>query len=310
MRGSRRGIAIQTADEGIIPAGAGLTSTIITASNSRKDHPRGCGAHVEVVDKKKADEGSSPRVRGSLDGTGCRPRIAGIIPAGAGLTLHVSVLAISSRDHPRGCGAHMPFRHYAESCLGSSPRVRGSQCDVAAHVGTLGIIPAGAGLTNPVLCLLGLPRDHPRGCGAHIQFNQYLKASLGSSPRVRGSLVEKYGFSLSTGIIPAGAGLTLPNSTAPQQIGDHPRGCGAHAGSSAKPKSKPGSSPRVRGSPSWTGCATPRSGIIPAGAGLTYAYNPPASGIRDHPRGCGAHCASGRAWNANLGSSPRVRGSP
>ena len=72
---------------GIIPAGAGLTPLVCKKSNQEGDHPRGCGAHSYKKCVVCGKEGSSPRVRGSLSQQVNELSVAGIIPAGAGLTL-------------------------------------------------------------------------------------------------------------------------------------------------------------------------------------------------------------------------------
>ena len=176
--------------------------------------------------------GSSPRVRGSRREAGQILLRPGIIPAGAGLTEQKGTYLLSSRDHPRGCGAH--FWGYIKSftVLGSSPRVRGSLpvCRLCAL--EIGIIPAGAGLTELHGILGRQLRDHPRGCGAHHQTRQTLVLEQGSSPRVRGSLIRWPTTPFSSGIIPAGAGLTAGIPSRRSAGRDHPRGCGAHKASS------------------------------------------------------------------------------
>ena len=52
------------------------------------------------------------------------------------------------------------------------------------------------------------------------------------------------------------------------------------------------------------------AGIIPADAGLTLASGRCQILQRDHPRGCGAHHTSGMGRWCQMGSSPRMRGSP
>ena len=134
----------------------------------------------------------------------------------------------SLRDHPRGCGAHLLPQRRQLYCRGSSPRVRGSprwRCD---PVTLPGIIPAGAGLTGVGSGVTKCWRDHPRGCGAHIEHPSCTLPCAGSSPRVRGSLEDITEDVKQHGIIPAGAGLTRPARRLYGHARDHPRGCGAH----------------------------------------------------------------------------------
>ena len=112
-------------------------------------------------------QGSSPRVRGSLEELVIRVRDIGIIPAGAGLTFRFKACRTMCGDHPRGCGAHLSQKANAAQQQGSSPRVRGSPEKLHKNDGNTGIIPAGAGLTIASPAHASAVRDHPRGCGAH-----------------------------------------------------------------------------------------------------------------------------------------------
>src|SRR5690606_3552908 len=71
-----------------------------------------------------------------------------------------------------------------------------------------------------------------------------------------------------------------------------------------------GSSPRVRGAPSWRSRKEKRSGIIPACAGSTRQRCPIGSPTADHPRVCGEHAKVRLVLATQQGSSPRVRGAP
>ena len=196
--------------------------TTLMPFSSLRDHPRGCGAHL-LPQRRQLYCRGSPRGR-------CGPvTLPGIIPAGAGLTLSSIAATDSTRDHPRGCGAHSMVLSSPNSGLGSSPRVRGSLFCWSPACAAMGIIPAGAGLTSHSLFSIFASGDHPRGCGAHTVRNRSLSSSPGSSPRVRGSRPVWLALSALAGIIPAGAGLTLPSRLARPTARDHPRGCGAHS---------------------------------------------------------------------------------
>ena len=153
--------------------------------------------------------------------------------------------------------------------MGSSPRVRGSRAVPAGRHEPGGIIPAGAGLTMQDRRRRASRGDHPRGCGAHDGLPALSYTSVGSSPRVRGSQRTWEAPETLSGIIPAGAGLTLSMT----------QYCSTHSGSS----------PRVRGSPFFTSGVSVADGIIPAGAGLTPRASVFIFCAGDHPRGCGAH---------------------
>ena len=71
---------------GIIPACAGSTRSKNWRHIRRRDHPRVRGEHMTPAELKVIREGSSPRARGALRGSGSLPRAPGIIPACAGST--------------------------------------------------------------------------------------------------------------------------------------------------------------------------------------------------------------------------------
>ena len=269
VRGSRFGALDTKGYIGIIPAGAGLTVIGFLHGITARDHPRGCGAHHHPLVAELRQQGSSPRVRGSLPADAKAVGDAGIIPAGAGLTATGTTRRMPAWDHPRGCGAHTTRRTGRSTWSGSSPRVRGSLLMVDGHTQNGGIIPAGAGLTTVFIVKTPFYRDHPRGCGAHVTVLCLIFTTVGSSPRVRGSPIEGDAGSQNDGIIPAGAGLTFRIHRKDSASRDHPRGCGAHSRHVRMLSCTSGSSPRVRGSRSTSFISAWTSGIIPAGAGLT-----------------------------------------
>ena len=109
----------------IIPARAGPTTAIEIAPNSATDHPRSCGANLDITPQTGDATGSSPLVRGQQRNINVIQLAQRIIPARAGPTLIGVPLLVSSADHPRSCGAN--FLQFGNDGfdLGSSPLVRG-----------------------------------------------------------------------------------------------------------------------------------------------------------------------------------------
>ena len=101
----------------------------------------------------------------------CYVRAQWIIPALAGNTSFQFSVQFGRWDHPRACGEHLPSSLSIETCMGSSPRLRG----------TLG---------DPYLRPLD-DGDHPRACGEHELTLFDNGVALGSSPRLRGTLVRR-----------------------------------------------------------------------------------------------------------------------
>ena len=191
---------------------------------------------------------------------------------------------------------------------GSSPRVRGEEELNNATMGILGIIPAGAGRSRLLRVANAVVRDHPRGCGEKWCIFSKKRPGLGSSPRVRGEVVDAQFRTSEVGIIPAGAGRRIDRGGQGVGQGDHPRGCGEKSVPSPSSAESSGSSPRVRGEGEQHAGQHLRPRIIPAGAGRSWPALISGSFIWDHPRGCGEKVTGGTPGQSASGSSPRVRG--
>ena len=150
------------------------------------------------------------------------------------------------------------------------------------------IIPARAGFTHAPRPATGIP--------------------AGSSPLARG-LLQFHGRQAVFGrIIPARAGFTgwAPRTSAGGS--DHPRSRGVYALVRNESRLGRGSSPLARGllREAWERHTS--LGIIPARAGFTLGFMPPAGGSRDHPRSRGVYDSlEPLAWEGH-GSSPLARG--
>ena len=84
--------------------------------------------------------------------------------------------------------------------------------------------------------------------------------------------------------------------------------CGEHQSRLLTFPGRTGSSPRVRGTLHGQRLPGELHGIIPACAGNTFHHLPARRRCRDHPRVCGEHGRRCADCYADLGSSPRVRG--
>ena len=249
-------------------------------------------------------------MRGSLAAASTNANTNGIIPAHAGLTFYGLSSRFSCRDHPRACGAHRLLHTPHPLHEGSSPRMRGSRKIRQPNKRCNGIIPAHAGLTAVSPSMRSARWDHPRACGAHVRRRSGAFESMGSSPRMRGSRRAARDNLEAIGIIPAHAGLTRILRARRRRQRDHPRACGAHQIRPRHGNCLLGSSPRMRGSQLLFAFMVPRSGIIPAHAGLTKIARHLSQSSRDHPRACGAHRHAHAERRGDMGSSPRMRGSP
>ena len=168
MRGKRTEEWGRHRSRRIIPAHAGQTTSGLPGSVTSSDHPRACGANVEMHASLGSHVGSSPRMRGKLRQQLHVPELFRIIPAHAGQTVSI-----------------VP-RSFASRFAGSSPRMRGKLTTTGTIALLKLIIPAHAGQTPSRRPSTGPAPDHPRACGANYA-NHFVSCTIsGSSPRMRG----------------------------------------------------------------------------------------------------------------------------
>ena len=192
----------------------------------------------------------------------------------------------------------------------SSLHMRGKQSCRGAQPLHRRIIPAHAGQTARSAIAPTPFADHPRACGANDVSETFDPDCDGSSPRMRGKHTAGRLPSGGHRIIPAHAGQTARSAIAPTPFADHPRACGANADVPEPALPKSGSSPRMRGKPTYMPLNPQAKRIIPAHAGQTLTLVRGLSWGTDHPRACGANASSICSSNMRSGSSPRMRGKP
>ena len=131
---------------------------------------------------------------------------------------------------------------------------------------------------------------------------------MGSSPRMRGTRHHARLETVETGIIPAYAGNTRERHGTVSDRRDHPRVCGEHKRLPRTHTTRPGSSPRMRGTLQRSLDMWYFIGIIPAYAGNTQSNTMRGASVWDHPRVCGEHLTGNPYLLMVQGSSPRMRG--
>ena len=106
------------------------------------------GEHSAVSPSALQRPGSSPHARGALRVHAESRRRQGIIPACAGSTKRVDVIAHCAQDHPRMRGEHALSQLFLVLLEGSSPHARGARRHGLVSGRLAGIIPACAGSTH------------------------------------------------------------------------------------------------------------------------------------------------------------------
>ena len=251
MRGTRDQQPRALPGSRFIPACAGNAQDDCYKTFRYPVHPRVCGERVNRSIDSLFDRGSSPRVRGTrvLSGwLGCNQRF---IPACAGNA---------------SASQYSPWSH-----TGSSPRVRGTR-DGHRHAALpVRFIPACAGNARRVTWATGSVTVHPRVCGERPALMNVAAATIGSSPRVRGTRLVDHEALAARRFIPACAGNAITTAFCLAISAVHPRVCGERHTLSGATFKIVGSSPRVRGTPADRLLRLELSRFIPACAGNARA---------------------------------------
>ena len=130
----------------------------------------------------------------------------------------------------------------------------------------------------------------------------------GSSPRMRGAVLEHFHGCLCERIIPAHAGSRNLIARVLGEAEDHPRACGEQSVDGTASAIAQGSSPRMRGAGLWETRVAQSLRIIPAHAGSSPLAKTVYGESEDHPRACGEQKVSVGDVASVSGSSPRMRG--
>ena len=178
-----------------------------------------------------------------------------------------------SMVHPRVCGEHAAGPPAPRDHGGSSPRVRGTRQRDLDLFAPDRFIPACAGNTFWLSSAEVDISVHPRVCGEHDSDPGMEGYNVGSSPRVRGTHHRDLDLSAPHRFIPACAGNTRTAASRSRKTEVHPRVCGEHWGSGTAASCRPGSSPRVRGTPLQDRLVRAQLRFIPACAGNTLAVS-------------------------------------
>ncbi len=171
-----------------IPACAGNGRKPAAPCRGCPVHPRVCGERLAGLRGGRAPAGSSPRVRGTASARRSRSAPSRFIPACAGNGMRAPNHAASKSVHPRVCGERIFGGGVDLTGGGSSPRVRGTDGSNPEVCEDDRFIPACAG-NGPSGSLRGFSTAvHPRVCGERSSMCDATASTIGSSPRVRGTV--------------------------------------------------------------------------------------------------------------------------
>ena len=278
------------------------TARSASGSSPASVHPRACGELCTATTARIISNGSSPRMRG----TPLSPRLdrwqIRFIPAHAGNSVRPVFHASQPSVHPRACG-ELTSADYAETTnTGSSPRMRGTPSLILFFRSVLAV--------------------HPRACGELMREDIEKAKQFGSSPRMRGTHEKEREAMALKRFIPAHAGNSAAHATASASTRFIPAHAGnsiwkytrssiscrfipAHAGNSRdtaqsgwRIASRPGSSPRMRGTQRQQRAQVYKQRFIPAHAGNSHHVD--RDGQLQKERFIPAHAGNSRSGSSQL----------
>ena len=247
VRGTAEELDAKIAAHRFIPARAG--NGLLTPSRPALTavHPRACGERASSHTHSFDPAGSSPRVRGTAQHYRARDFSTRFIPARAGNGAISATTVQAPSVHPRACGERLLRTDTLSRSRGSSPRVRGTGPNASIHIKLLRFIPAPAGNGSYRPESTFYPPVHPRACGERVAVETIISDSIGSSPRLRGTVLYRPLDLTCQRFIPAPAGNGRSAHGALRRRTVHPRACGEREPDQTFEVVIDGSSPRLRG---------------------------------------------------------------
>ena len=185
-----------------------------------------CGEQIYSAQRYNYPSGSSPRVRGTGYWTRKGSEICRFIPACAGNSIAIEIVALGVPVHPRVCGEQRADLLAQRRRNGSSPRVRGTAESELRRLANGRFIPACAGNRSTRVGASTCEPVHPRVCGEQFSCVRVSIRELGSSPRVRGTDWKRSHAPPAKRFIPACAGNRIIRCSTTRKLSVHPRVCG------------------------------------------------------------------------------------
>ncbi len=226
VRGTRNHLVAVFSRCRFIPACAGNAISGCRARARPTVHPRVCGERLDPVNWVLLIVGSSPSVRGTPKAILDPFRARRFIPACAGNAIRSLTGRPDAPVHPRVCGERIKRDCRRMIRDGSSPRVRGTLNVHRLDKFHCRFIPACAGNAPGRSSRPKKQPVHPRVCGERITVTIVTKASVGSSPRVRGTPARPGARAPRARFIPACAGNASSTGRWVLTWTVHPRVCG------------------------------------------------------------------------------------
>ena len=172
--------------------------------------------------------------------------------------------------HPHACGEHARDTCVEGESGGSPPRLWGTQVNHGGIRGDTRFTPTPVGNTigknlPPIICTV-----HPHACGEHVAVDGQHETTIGSPPRLWGTLQVLRANVGNGRFTPTPVGNTLCGWHMAMSRAVHPHACGEHAMPCAWMLASTGSPPRLWGTPSLAHMNSDPERFTPTPVGNTH----------------------------------------
>ncbi len=151
---------------------------------------------------------------------------------------------------------------------------------------------------------------HPHACGEHVTTSSSVCTVSGSSPRMWGTRGADDPHVRRLRFIPTHVGNTNRSPSPECRRAVHPHACGEHGWQRSSGLEVIGSSPRMWGTRRISRIDGFKYRFIPTHVGNTSLMRKRGTNHTVHPHACGEHTAAPDLTDAEIGSSPRMWGTP
>ena len=191
----------------VVPASAGIVPARGVSMSYQHRRPRQRGDRPYYGDHPDYAGESSPPARGSSTRSTSRCLLIAVVPASAGIVPDRSGRRLRERRRPRQRGDRPSTSWGSGIEQQSSPPARGSSAGAALDRDPRAVVPASAGIVQPMLPTQTRTSCRPRQRGDRPVIDLIEALDPASSPPARGSSGEHHEYRPHRHLVPASAGI-------------------------------------------------------------------------------------------------------
>ena len=170
-----------------IPTHVGNSTGLFGPYRTPMVHPHACGELGLFGNAGQFEDGSSPRMWGSLLFTRWLVDEGRFIPTHVGNSESRYGSGRGRLVHPHACGELRLYLDATPHPCGSSPRMWGTRMSIFYHLPNSWFIPTHVGNSLSDMLASRAHSVHPHACGELVHFHHVVSSGTGSSPRMWGT---------------------------------------------------------------------------------------------------------------------------